>query len=362
MFFRRWMLTVIALAVLLCAGRTDALAQKTTSSGGNTQPTPTPQKHDEIDILAHPTDGPDAPALRVPAVPEIKTPNYATAPIEQLQKTVRELRHLKAAPDQSQLVPLLNKMGAKTVEIAKKTPNLISHEAVVSEQLGSIRKHDYSFLVLQHLMGSDSAILDEYRIDLASGEKYQTEQIERAEEATARAQESDKLELPTQSATVPSSSGPPRSQGFVNSWVHFYPPNRYQSDFRYLGEQKMDGHQTHVVSFAQKPGSLRVPATIEYANKTYPMYLQGIAWVDASDYRIVRLRTDILFPPPGVPLRQFTAETSFEEVLLAEVSTALWLPRQVVVTSNVDGLVSKESHMYSAYRLFRAKSKLILNQ
>jgi hypothetical protein len=249
-------------------------------------------------------------------------------------------------------------MGAKTVEIARNTPNLISHEAVVSELGGATQRQDFSYLVLQHLIGQDAMVFDEYRIDLATGEKYQTEGNEKG---ASQSKEPPQMELPLAAAINPS-RGAPQSQGFVNAWIHFYPPNRFQSDFRYLGEQTMDGHQTLVVSFAQKPGTLRLPATIGYANKTYPLYLQGIAWVDASDYRIVRLRTDILFPPPGVPLRQFTADIRFEECRLPEIATPLWLPRQVVVVSNTGGLVVKESHVYTNYRLFRAKSKLLLNQ
>jgi len=349
---------LIATAITaMCFGRIHMIAQQPTSED-KTQAAPATPKRDEIDILGHPAEEPAVPALRAPALPEVKVPNYVTMPIAELQKTVRELHHLKTPPDQSQLIPLLDKVGAKTLEIARKTPNLISHESVISEQ-GQIKQHqNFSFLVLQHLMGHDSMVFDEYRIDLASGEKFQTEETEKAAEGASKPQESQRMELPITRAVVPGAA--PESQGFVNSWVHFYPPNRFQSEFRYLGDQQMNGHLTHVLSFAQKPGTLKLPATIAYGNKTYPMYLQGIAWVDVADDRIVRLRTDILFPPPGVPLRQLTADIQFEEVRIAEVATPLWLPHQVVVTSNLAGDVRKESHLYSDYRLFGTRSKIVL--
>ncbi len=45
----------------------------------------------------------------------------------------------------------------------------------------------------------------------------------------------------------------PLSQGFANSWIHFYPANRLQASFRCLGVQNLDGRQTSVIAFAQVP-------------------------------------------------------------------------------------------------------------
>ena len=142
---------LIATAITaMCFGRIHMIAQQPTSED-KTQAAPATPKRDEIDILGHPAEEPAVPALRAPALPEVKVPNYVTMPIAELQKTVRELHHLKTPPDQSQLIPLLDKVGAKTLEIARKTPNLISHESVISEQ-GQIKQHqNFSFLVLQHL-------------------------------------------------------------------------------------------------------------------------------------------------------------------------------------------------------------------
>ena len=78
---------------------------------------------------------------------------------------VPELEHLKAAEDQASLIRLLDKIGAKTVEVAEKTPNIISHETVVTE-VGGIKTHkDYSYLVVQHAAGAGlkGFVLNEYR-------------------------------------------------------------------------------------------------------------------------------------------------------------------------------------------------------
>jgi hypothetical protein len=151
------------------------------------------------------------------------------------------------------------------------------------------------------------------------------------------------------------------TQGFVNEWLYFYPLNQRESQFRYLGQQKIYGHHTLVVAFAQKPELVHLPVMFRYEDKTFPIFMQGVAWVDASDFRILRLHTDLLSPSPGVPLRVLTADIQFSQVQVAEFASPLWLPRAVVVHSSVGRLSIRENHRYSDYRLFRTRSKILLN-
>ena len=353
----RWILTASALAALWL-WPTRAFAQQNPSPDGSSQTSPEPAKPDETDILNSPAEPAAIPST--PPVPEIKVPNFTSCSIVKLQKTIPELKHLKAAVDQSQLSALLDKIGTKTVDIARRTPNLLSDESVISDRDGIKTLQNFSFLVLQHVSKSNAIILDEFRVDAKSGEKFQTEELEKTADASARSSDASPLALPS-GTSLPGSGQAPPSQGFVNEWLNLYPSNRMQAEFRYLGQEKLDRRQTLVVAFAQKPGLVRIPAVVTYHEKPYKTFRQGVVWVDATDFRIVRLRTDILSPPPGVPLRQLTADTQFAEVRVAEIASPLWLPRQVVVTSNLAGSTLRESHSYSHYRLFRTKSKLLLN-
>jgi hypothetical protein len=354
---RRWILTTAALTAS-CLSPARAFAQQSPSPDHSNQTSPKPDKPDEIDILESPSEPSTVP--KTPPAAEVKTPNFTSCSMAELRKAIPELGHLKAAQDQSQLPAVLDKIGAKTVDIARRTPNLVSDESVISDRGGMRTPQDYSFLVLQHISKSGGFVLDEFRVDVKSGEKFQTEELEKAAEASARSSESSSLGLPS-GRSLPGSEKIPPAQGFVSQWLNFYPPNRSHADFRYLGQQKMDGRPTLVVAFAQKPGVIPLPAIFAYENRLYKIFLQGVAWVDAADFRIVRLHTDILSPPPGVPLRQFSADTHFTEVRVAEISTPLWLPRQVVIASNIADSILRETHSYSHYRLFRTKSKLLLN-
>jgi hypothetical protein len=345
---RRWILTAAPLTAL-CLWQTCAFAQQTPLPDHSNQTSPNPDKPDEIEILNSPPEPSTVPSTPPPA--EIKTPNFTSCSMAELQKVIPELGHLKAAQDQSQLPALLDKIGAKTVDIARRTPNLVSDESVISDHLGIMTVQNFSFLVLQHISKSGAIILDEFRVDARSGEKFQTEELENAVEASARSSESSSLGLPS-GRSLPGSEKIPPAQGFVSEWLNFYPPNRLHADFRYLGQQKLKGRPMLVVAFAQKPAFIPLPAIFAYENRLYKIFLQGVAWVDANDFRIVRMRTDILSSPPGVPLRQFSADTQFTAVRVADIAMPLWLPRQVVITSNLAASTLRETHSYSHYPYF----------
>lgn len=352
MFRQRRFLVASGLAAVLQIWPAPVFAQQSPTAGGNTE---TPAKPDVVEI---PLGPPPAPvAWSAPTLLELRIPNFASCPMGELRHAVPALAGLEAAEDQAELAALLDHIGAKTVEIVNKTPNLISHETVALQQGFIKTQKNFSYLILPHALGSKGIVLDEYRVNLKSGEKFQTEDIEKALASNSLAPSDVPRELPSASQSLTGSEAPPVSQGFVNEWLLFYPPNRTESDFRYLGQQKMDGHHTLVVAFAQKPASVRLPTLFRLEDKTVPIFLQGVAWVDATDFRIVRLRTDLL-SPPQVALRQLTADIQFSQVGIAEAAAPLWLPRQVVVTVNAGGVTLRESHTYSNYRLFRAHSKI----
>ena len=90
-----------------------------------------------------------------------------------------------------------------------------------------------------------------------------------------------------------------------------------------------------------------------------PVLYQGIAWVDESDFRIVRLRTDLLAPRPDIYLRTLTREVLFSDVRLPETSELLWLPQEATVTTDFKGQTMQQIYKYSGFRLYQAKSKIV---
>ncbi|MFZ0815067.1 MAG: hypothetical protein WAM78_06085 [Candidatus Sulfotelmatobacter sp.] len=274
---------------------------------------------------------------------------YMDEPLPELKKTVHELGGLKAVPLQEPLPDLLAKVGAKADELLHKVPDLISDEAVsqTSRSLdqglipgcvgtacfnvgtNSGRDQTFNYLILTHPTPDGQLSVQEYRTG-GNGQPVQ-------------------------------GAGAPNFQGFISSWIIFSSANQVESHFRYLGEQKTDGHNTFVIGFAQVPGSVESPGQIMTDSRSVPMFLQGVAWIDQSDFRIVRLRTDLLAPQPEVLIQRQTASILFGPVHIPTVDLTLWLPQVVHVEMESRGQLFQEQHKYSKYRLYQAKSKIILS-
>ena len=275
---------------------------------------------------------------------------YMDEPLSELKKMVHEATGLKPDPSQKQLPDLLAKVGAKADELLQKVPDLISDEAVSYAQWtmspgmtpgcvgpgcftsGASSQWDQTFhyLVLTHPVQDGRLALQEYRTNRTG-------------------------------KPVTQGFGAPNFQGFISAWIVFSSLNQVESRFRYLGQQQTDGRNTYVIGFAQILGSTESPARIQADRGSIPMLLQGIAWIDQSDFRIVGLRTDLLAPQPEIQVQKQTANILFGPVNIARLDSVLWLPLAVNLEMESRGQVFHEEHRYSKYRLYQAKSRIILS-
>jgi len=274
---------------------------------------------------------------------------YMDDPLSELRKTVHELAGLTPASSQDPLPDLLATTGAKADELLHKLPDLISDEGVseshyseaatngcvgvgcISQGAVATRDELFHYMILTHPEQGGRLAVSEYR--------------------TARNGKAIGVGAP----------GAPSFQGFISAWIVFSSANQAESRFRYLGQQRVNGHTTYVLGFAQTPGSVESPGEIVVDSESIPMLLQGIAWIDQSDFRIVRLRTDLLAPLPLILVEKQTANILFGPVHIADLATEFWLPKAVNLQMEVGGQVVREEHNYSKYRLYQAKSKIILS-
>lgn len=240
-------------------------------------------------------------------------------------------------------------------------PNLISHEEVIQKQPGrKPTRQRFDYLILSH-RAQDAVTLEEYRVDLNSSLPVRSDASERGAVATSSSETAwSDLRHQSDEASARIAGAPPLSQGFAYMWVHFYPSNRSESAFRYLGRQNIDRHNTYVVAFAQKPGAVRLPGELWFHERLIPILYQGVAWIDQADFRIVRLRTDLLSPIAGAELQRLTADIRFEETQVAGAASALWVPRDVIVTSDIQGRIFQDRHLYADYRLYGVQTKIVV--
>lgn len=270
-------------------------------------------------------------------------PYLDDGPME-LKKSVPELKQLTAAASQSRLRDILTRAAAELDEPLSKSPNLVSEEVVTDTQpLRSVMQDpcpgmgaclpenskQFNYILLIRRGNGDRLLLKEYRTAL------------------------DGKPVPP--------SDVPHSQGFASSWLILSASNQPESHFRYLGEQKIDGRPTYVVAFAQIPGAVENPGYLFRSKQSAPMLLQGIAWISQSDYRITRIRTDLLEAQTEIGYQEQTAKIEFRAAQIPALRLQLWLPGAVTIETVVDGQLRREQHRYSKYRLYKAKSRIILN-
>ena len=160
------------------------------------------------------------------------------------------------------------------------------------------------------------------------------------------------------------------TSGFALSCNYFSTGFQSESGFRYLGDQRVGQHDTYVVGFAQQPGTATLTVkTRGRGGIPAHMLVQGVAWIDKSNFQIVRMRTDLLAPRKDVGINQETTEVTFSKVQLADFATPLWLPANVKVyveftTHNGDvdevfELSYRNEHRYTDYQRYRVSAKVV---
>jgi hypothetical protein len=288
-----------------------------------------------------------------------KTAPYVDLPLSQLRKSISELNGIKPDDTPGQLELILAKTGAAIELQLPRVPNLICREDVADEappkQESSDGMSQMSAKVIGVIPGRGMLTQTPPTAKrLVLGDWHHFEYIIRAKK------EGDGTTTLEESRTGKGGSATPdpKGIGFAPLWLIFAAGNRSESDFHYLGTQKVEGHATYVITFAQRPGQVRRPSLLATATDTIPLLYQGIAWIDARDFQILRLRTDLLAPLPELNLKRVTSTIEYTQVHIRALDEPLWLPQEVEVLWETNGGENGELHRYSKYQLFRAAIKL----
>jgi len=277
---------------------------------------------------------------------------YSEEPLERLRERVPDLKGLQPSLDQNGLPMMLQHAGQRVDSFFSDTPNLIADEHVRQQEMRSIGvdylaqesiSADYlaqesrdEYLILLH-GDRNEAKFDEYRMD-KKGNRIN--------------------DLSTES---PFSSRFFVTHGFALSCAYFSTAFQSESTFHYLGEQRIGSQNTYVVAFAQRPGHATMTETVRGPrHSAVQMLVQGVAWVDKSNFQIIKIQTDLLAPRPEVGLDRQTTEVILSEVLLRGIASPLWLPKVVKVDIRFYGLNFRNEHQYANYRQYRVSSKMIL--
>jgi hypothetical protein len=247
-----------------------------------------------------------------------------------LAKQIPELKHLEPAQNQTLLPVILELVGGAVANFFDNFSNTTCTERVISivdtplQRLAVQKNARFNYLALIK-PGADKTFLEEVRTD-SKGEPIKLK-------------------------------GTVVTLGFVALVAHFHPAYQSDSSFRYLGRELMNGRNTYVVAFAQRPEVARQAGRVTFDDKAGFVFVQGVAWIDPASFRILRLRTDIQQPELSVGLLRESTEVDYAEVAFRQGGKTLWLPREVTVRGQLRRYSFRNQHRYSHYRLFLVQTE-----
>lgn len=263
-----------------------------------------------------------------------KVKSLVSEPLPSLTKAFPELKGLQPAADEDELPSILAKAGKAVEAFFTNFPNTISIEQIREERLGK-----------------DGKVKD------ALDQKFQYLLLARPERWGLGLEEFRTNNHGERAGPTGLNAGLMLTSGFASASLLFHPAYQQGADFRHLGHQALNGRDCYLVAFAQKPDKAQMVERFNTDESTVLVLFQGIAWIDAENYRIVRLRTDLLKPQSSIRLNRQTTEITYDPVQFKQMASAMWLPSDVAVTVEWKGKTFRNRHHYSDFKLFNTEAK-----
>jgi tetratricopeptide (TPR) repeat protein len=254
--------------------------------------------------------------------------------VADLLKSVPDLQGLTRDEDQSGLEAVLQRVGETVRVLFQSLPDTSSREEITMERLHADGKAALSltqnFEYLAVNAGKEDGIqLSEYRTDKSGNV------------ATPGDEEGNFMV----------------TKGFAADPLIFYPDWQVGSRFRLIGRQRFNGRDAIVIAFAERPAQAKMLEEFKMKARSAVLLVQGLAWVDAASYRVLRMRTELLNPVPEIKLDGQTTDVRFSEVRFSAKDDPFWLPEDVSVLFRWNGRVYHNQHHYSDYAVFQVKTR-----
>jgi tetratricopeptide (TPR) repeat protein len=239
------------------------------------------------------------------------------------------IKGLVPTADQKELDSILNSVGTTVAQFFANFPNTSSVEQIHQEKL---RRKD--------------------KVGTTLDQKFRYLCFAPAETYGPRFEEYRSDPVGSQAAPLGLGEGYMLTAGFASASLIFHPLYQSQSEFRYLGRQRVNGRDAHVIAFAQQPAKARLNGTFNSGSMSMPTFSQGLAWIDPQSYEVIRLRTDLLKTLPEMNLETETTDITYGEVHFRDLPTGFWLPQEVTVSVDWNGKHLRNQHRYSEFKVF----------
>jgi hypothetical protein len=128
----------------------------------------------------------------------------------------------------------------------------------------------------------------------------------------------------------------------------------YAEDFAFEcdGLARSEGRDYWQMRFAQREDrQVRIESYV-VNGASYPVHLQGRAWIDPGKGQVVRLESQLLKPIPQIELWEQHQRIDYTEVRFASTGQEVWLPQAAEVYVERHGKRYYRRHSFEDFRLF----------
>lgn len=117
-----------------------------------------------------------------------------------------------------------------------------------------------------------------------------------------------------------------------------------------LGEWK--GRSTWLIHFEEKQDGADAFRSYVINGVRYPVRLVGLAWIDAKNYQIVHLESDLLQPVPKIRLKREHISINYAAVHFHSNHQQLWLPQSAELYVDFAGHRFYRRHTFTKFKIF----------
>jgi hypothetical protein len=132
----------------------------------------------------------------------------------------------------------------------------------------------------------------------------------------------------------------------------FHPYHRDEFDMACDGVTTWRERRVWLIHFTQRKDRPARMSVLRAGGKTYPVPLQGTAWIDSETFQIIHLETDLVQPIPAVRLVTEHQELDYGPVRFEERNVSLWLPKEADIVLDSGGKRFHHLHTFTDYQIF----------
>jgi hypothetical protein len=141
------------------------------------------------------------------------------------------------------------------------------------------------------------------------------------------------------------------TNGISTILLVFHPYYRDGFEFIVQPDEIVEGRPATPIHFAHIPGR-RTPAALALRGRTFPLDLEGTAWIDRTSGYVVKVEANLLQDMSDVGLRSLDLHVDYKPVSLRGISAPLVLPASAEVEVTTPKQHWRNRHMFDHYQTF----------